>query len=61
MAENTEPQKYEFLCINGDYVTVKADSEDKARHFAMTERWGAPSGIYQGWYQGKGLTLVEQW
>jgi hypothetical protein len=27
-------KKYQFLCINGDYVTVQADSEDKARHFA---------------------------
>lgn len=54
-------KKYQFLCINGDTVTVQADSEEKARHFAMVERWGAPSGIYGGWYQGRGLTLVETW
>ena len=56
-----EMQKYQFRCINGDLVTVKADSEDKARHFAMVERWGAPAGIYGGWYKGLGLMLVEQW
>jgi hypothetical protein len=54
-------QKFQFRCLNGDLVTVKADSEFKARHFAMVERWGAPNGIYGGWYNGRGLTLVEQW
>ena len=58
---NKEVQKYQFSCLNGDLITVNADSESKARHFAMVERWGPPSGIYGGWYQGRGLTLVEVW
>ena len=43
-------QSFQFRCMNGDLITVQADSEGKARHFAM----------YGGWYNGKGLTLVEQ-
>lgn len=57
---NQELQSFQFRCMNGDLITVKADDESKARHFAMTERWGPPSGIYGGWYRGRGLTLVEQ-
>jgi hypothetical protein len=61
VTQNAANQSFQFRCMNGDLITVRAGDESHARHFAMVERWGPPSGIYGGWYEGRGLTLVEQW
>jgi hypothetical protein len=53
--------KYTFKHVNGDETTVEATDETKARHRAMTKRYG-PAGrdavVPYSPYVGKGLTLV---
>lgn len=41
----------------GLLVTVTAEDESTARHLAMVELWGKPSGIYGNRYAGRGLVL----
>ena len=50
---------YEFRCLNGDRVSVEANTESDARAKAMENRWGPPSGIYAPIYRGRGLSLIE--
>jgi hypothetical protein len=68
MAERLRKQKYTFTGFQGGETTVMAFSEAEARHLAMVERWGPPTGIWGStWnppkgvenphYKGEGLSL----
>jgi hypothetical protein len=50
---------YEFKGINADRFSVEADNEQEARHKAMLDRWGPPTGIYSHPYKGRGLEWVN--
>lgn len=43
----------------GGERTVTAYDEKEARHKAMVERWGYPTGIYGQVYHGIGLDVIK--
>lgn len=50
---------YTVKSVNtGRTAVVQAASEDDARHFAMVEFWGPPTGMYAPRYKGRGLVVV---
>lgn len=51
-------QEYKFSGPGGSRVVV-ASNESEARHLAMVQRWGPPSGMYGRRYEGRGLILLE--
>lgn len=61
--QNTTPKfRFEFSGVAGDRSVI-ATTEVEARHLAMVDRWGKPTGIYGnslGQYSGNGLHLLSR-
>lgn len=56
-----KPKLFQWtLTGNAGTRVVTAATEAEARHKAMVERWGPPTGIYGPTYRGVGLEIVRQ-
>ena len=55
-------KKFEIRHTDGTVVQIKAMSEDMARQFAMTNKWGKPEHnqtFPTSYWHGLGLSVVE--
>lgn len=60
MAQKQQQLKRYTVRGAGGTREVMAVDERNARHLAMVDRWGAPTGMY-GWeYEGRGLSVTEE-
>lgn len=49
---------YTVSGVSGSRI-IQAKNENEARHLAMLQKWGPPTGIYSDPYKGLGLTVTE--